>query len=246
MGVSLVAQFRHRLPVLNYSSPTYDTDNNFLQAVDDVQTQAIIPRMLARRSIDSPLKILDFGCGTGRTTVTLLQHCPAGAHIEAWDASAEMLAIARHKCAPQVQSGVSINFQQVDFSTVHSLPRGQTFDMIVSTLVLEHLDSSTFFTSIADLLSPGSIAFVTNMHPDMGTTSVAGFEDESQQRVIGKSYLHGVQESAVAARKAGLQVENQDVIEVAVTAEMIDRGEVPERGRKWVGKKVWFGLVGTK
>lgn len=229
------------------SSQTYDTDNNFLQAVDDVQVSAVIPRLLDVQSKNSPLSVLDFGCGTGRTSRKLLQACPTGTRISAWDGSAEMIALAQQKCTSLDTSALaSIDFQKIDFSNSENLPSSQAFDIIVSILVLEHIPSKVFFSWIFHLLKPGGIAFISNMHPDMGRNSVAGFDDVNQKRIMGNSYLHTVEESVDAARQAGLEVYEDDLKVVSVTADMIDGGRVSERGRKWIGKRVWFGFAARR
>lgn len=79
----------------------------------------------------------------------------------------------------------------------------------------------------------------------MGQNSVAGF-DNNQKRIMGRSYLHTVEESVDAARQAGLEVYGDDLKVVSVTTDMIDNGLVSERGRKWIGKRVWFGFAARK
>ena len=114
-------------------------------------------------------------------------------------------------------------------------------DLLVSTLVLEHMSLDQFWACITALLRPGGVGVMSNMHPDMGSGSVAGFVEEgSGKRLVGKSYLHGVEETIDEARKAGLHV--WDVKEIAVDQGMIQRGEVGERGWKWVGRKIWYGM----
>jgi SAM-dependent methyltransferase len=238
---------------------TYDTDGNVLQAVDDLELEVLLPEFvrLIRQDIAPtlearPCRILDFGCGTGRNTAKLLQanwHDGDGEiEIHGWDGSQAMLEIARQKCgARRPPRNVKLaNILQMDFSNPSVIPVEHvgSFAGIISTLVLEHLPLSTFFTSIANLLAPGGYALVTNMHPEMGRTTKAGYKTTSGERVKGESYVHGVEESVSAAEAAGLEVvERVGVRERPVDEQMVQSGQVGERGTKWVGTKVWCGFI---
>lgn len=140
------------------------------------------------------------------------------------------------------------------------LERQPPFHAVVSTLVLEHLPLATFFRTLAALLAPGAIALITNMHPDMGAVSQAGFvstdADGKQVKVRGKSWAHGIRETVEAATEVGLTVVDvvggasaggvKGVRERSVDEELIKSGRVGERGWKWVGTKVWYGFVVKK
>ncbi|EME50123.1 hypothetical protein DOTSEDRAFT_85353 [Dothistroma septosporum NZE10] len=197
---------------------TYDTDGNFLQSVDDIQTKDFLPRICE-------LAILDLGCGTGRTTLKLLQHPwnRLDVSIEGWDASPAML--------------------EVNLLDPADIPSGKagTFDLILSTLALEHFPLFSFFGLISIFLKPGGIAFVSNIHPDMGVKSVAGFHDAGGVRKIGTSCVHYVGEMGAAAREAGQMVE--EVKEVRMEERWIEEGVVGKKGRKWIGTKVWVGIL---
>ncbi|KAK4507888.1 hypothetical protein PRZ48_001623 [Zasmidium cellare] len=238
---------------------TYDTDGNFLQAVDDLQTSALIPQLVRQvelsKSSNGPnggLKVLDFGCGTGRTTTKLLlQDWKETPTIEAWDGNEAMLDGARAKCEAisKVSSkGIpSSEFRQVDFLQPDKLPQEAlaSFDGLVSTLVLEHIPMSTYWTCVSKLLKPGGFGLITNMHPEMGAKSVAGFDNVEGVRMRGTSYIHGVEETVEAAKKAGLELVGE-VKEVTMSEDMIRSGAVGERGRKWIGTKVWYGSIFRK
>jgi hypothetical protein len=82
---------------------------------------------------------------------------------------------------------------------------------------------------------------VTNMHADMGRVSQAGFVNADGVKVRGSSYVYTVEETAAAARDAGLEVAS--VNEREMRKEDVEGGAVGERGWKWVGTNVWFGMV---
>ncbi|MCJ1445788.1 MAG: hypothetical protein MMC23_006293 [Stictis urceolatum] len=123
-------------------------------------------------------------------------------------------------------------------------------DAVVGTLVVEHIPLPTYFKTVANLLRPGGWALVTNMHADMGEISQAGFNDpRTGEKVRPVSYKHAVGDVLEAAGGVGLKVVDVDGEGVRVREvreELVRDGKLGERARKWVGVKVWFGVVFTK
>jgi len=245
---------------------TYDTDGNVLQAVDDVQLRRLLPDFvrLTCANKDSTaiasgaLKILDLGCGTGRNTRKLLQaDWDIDINLVGWDGSLAMLDIAKTKCEAVPSSNkhkVSLEFGVRDLASVDSVPELYTyfFDGLISTLVLEHIPADTFFATVSKVLKTGSYALVTNMHQDLGALSRAGFKTASGERFKATSYVYTRQDVVRATNEAGLEVVG-DVVEGAVDSKLIDggivdgvkveKGTVTERARKYVGTKVWLGMM---
>ena len=51
----------------------YDTDGNFLQAMDNMEMKTLFPRFVSSiASTGEPWKMVDLGCGTGRNTALLM------------------------------------------------------------------------------------------------------------------------------------------------------------------------------
>lgn len=251
---------------------TYDSDGNVLQAVDDLELERLLPEFVSlvcqaavanksfNRGEQRMMQVLDFGCGTGRNTVKLLQAGwsdatagesaeSLGVEIHGWDASEAMLSIARRKCSSATPSAPNVHLtptglQCMDFAVSPLTALDTSFTGIISTLVLEHLPLRLFFEHIVNLLAAGGYALVTNMHPDMGCSTRAGYKTASGERVKGDSWVHGVEESVRAAQEAGLEV--VAVREKSVDEGMIQKGAVGQRGRKWVGIRVWYGFVVKK
>ncbi|GME43551.1 Methyltransferase type 12 [Neofusicoccum parvum] len=252
-------------------APVYDADGNALQAVDDVELEALLPAFLGRVAGEAggaPVRLLDLGCGTGRNTGAVVGWAKGWAkgrvEVVGVDGSGGMVGRARGKLIPLVEDSESTSLTLLvhdPFAAGRSVPPPlrTPFHGVLSTLVLEHLPLETFFGTVEELLVPGGYALITNMHPEMGAKSQAGFVSTDEQgravKIRGKSWVHGVEETVEAARSCGLVVvdvlggggEGVDgVREREIDEALIKEGRVGERGWKWVGVKVWFGFVVRK
>jgi 2-polyprenyl-3-methyl-5-hydroxy-6-metoxy-1,4-benzoquinol methylase len=197
-------------------SQVYDSDGNFLQALDSLEMQALLPSFLEQvaRSTDKTLpecKFVDLGCGTGRNTLVLQRAAPQS-RIIGLEPSEKMREIARQRMDEQIASsssdGGKEEQQLVSFEAYDMLQQKQTneapvADGVISTLVLEHVPLSTFFTSAASMLTPnGGILLLTNMHSAMGAISQAGFvHPVTKVKIRPTSYAHTVDEVIAAVRE---------------------------------------------
>ncbi|ORY19501.1 S-adenosyl-L-methionine-dependent methyltransferase [Clohesyomyces aquaticus] len=187
-------------------------------------------------------------------------------HITGLDFSRGMLDVAAQKLGALVGTGtgrVTYQLEQCDcFPTVANasaspIPVLQNqnqdqdreegkilgpVDALVSTLVLEHVPLHDYFATLAALVRPGGCALVTNMHDEMGKMSQAGFVREDGVKVrAGKSFIHSPKETVEEAQRQGFEV--LTVREREVRGEDVERGNVGKRGLKWVGVKVWYGVL---
>jgi ubiquinone/menaquinone biosynthesis C-methylase UbiE len=200
----------------------YEHDANPLPALEAPVVRAAVGGVRG-------LTVLDLGCGTGRHTVWLAE---AGAFVTAVDFSEGMLTEARRK--PGMES--------VQF-IVHDLHQplpisDDSFDLVVSGLVLEHLrDVESFYAEVARVLKLGGRAVVSAMHPAMFLRgSQARFTDPVSGEVVQPgSIAHPLGALVMAAVKAGLHLEN--VEELAPDADFA--AKYP-RSAKYVG---WPMLV---
>lgn len=246
---------------------TYDSDGNILQFVDDLQMGMMLPQFIdctlggSKNTSRRQLRILDLGCGTGRNTQKLLRASwgEQAIEIHGWDSSPAMLELARRKCLAVDQAflhrKLSTEFDNVNISALSTKETSSStpFDGLISTLVLEHIDIHTYFTTISRLLKAGAFALVSNMHSDMGRRSRAGFRTASGERVKGTSFVYTVEETVAAAEASDLELVG-DVRQRAVEAAMVDggklhdgtvveKGAVDENARKWAGTTVWYGML---
>lgn len=231
-------------------SEVYDTDGNFLQALDTIEMRSLLPDMLSHISPCLLWKIVDLGCGTGRNMINLFD-IPA-CTVVGLDASPKMLEIARsrideHMAQVRVDSDTAqgVQLEQYNLLSSDHIPScALNADALISTLVLEHIPLSAFFDRVSQLLKPGGLALVTNMHSDMGAISQAGFVDpQTGEKVHTQSFAHHLDDVVAEAQTQGFEVVGE-ILERAVDEEMSK--VLGMRARKWIGVTVWFGICFRK
>jgi ubiquinone/menaquinone biosynthesis C-methylase UbiE len=235
----------------------YDSDGNVLQAIDDEEVTRLVPQVLSLAARDSqePLRIVDLGCGTGRNTLKLL-NIP-GAEIYGLDLSPKMLEIAKERCTsawemlPAEKRASSVKFgthdvldPKSDDQTTRDLQQ-RAADIVISTLVVEHMPLADFFKELDRLLAPGGVLLVTNMHSEMGAKSQAGFNDPTTgEKIRPVSYNHTLENLVEAANAAGYELVGDSVVERGVDGEMAQR--LGSSAGKWIGIKMWMGGIFRK
>ena len=248
-NISATVRYLDTASAYDLWSEVYDTDGNFLQALDTIEMSTLLPSFFEKVRSTKPWKLVDLGCGTGRNTVALLRS--PGASVVGLELSPNMLRLAR--------SRVDQEFDQIDESERANTVRLEIFDMIqqsqpprcamnadavISTLVLEHIPVNTFFNTASKILRPGGVLLVTNMHSDMGNISQAGFTDtKTGEKIRPKSYAHRIEDVIAEAGLEGFELEG-DVLERGVNDASSDL--LGGRAKKWAGVLVWFGMVFRK
>ncbi|KAI0889361.1 S-adenosyl-L-methionine-dependent methyltransferase [Annulohypoxylon maeteangense] len=240
----------------------YDTDGNFLQALDTIELKTLFPQFLRLLKSPEPWRIVDLGCGTGRNTALLLT-VPDIEEVIALDSSRGMLEVARSRLN-EANDRISIpsrepagetpklHLQVFDMIMSPSPPKSaQQADGVVSTLVAEHVPLPTFFSQVSQILRPGGLLLLTNMHAHMGGISQAGFVDaETGEKIRPISYAHTVADVVAEARRWGLEVMEMGdgyetgIKEIRVNETMVEK--LGPRSRKWVGVTCWFGGLFSK
>ncbi|KAL8755766.1 MAG: hypothetical protein Q9184_004703 [Pyrenodesmia sp. 2 TL-2023] len=226
-------------------APIYDTDGNFLQFLDSIMMRGMLPQLtglLPPKSL-----IVDLGCGTGRTTLALLR-LPS-IRLVGLDNSRGMLDIARARCnqtlasLPKDGRVATLDFESWDMlDQAKEVPEvAKNADALVSTLVVEHIPLDVFFGACSRILRKGGLLLLTNMHPEMGAESQAGFTDPvSGEKVRPVSYVHTIQKTLEEAKRWNFEVV-WGPKERGVREEDLEK--LGGRAKKWVGKKVWFGMI---
>lgn len=148
--------------------------------------------------------ILEIGCGTGLNTRYLAQE---GSNVLAADFSAGMLEQARANV-----SATNVCFVQCDIQ--HGWPLAEaSFDLVVCTLVLEHVEVvNQVFQEAARVLRPGGDFFVSELHPfkQLQGRQAKFTEANSGNIVLVPAYPHDVSDYVNASVHQGFQIVRMD------------------------------------
>ncbi len=92
-------------------------------------------------------RVLDVGCGTGTLALLAAESVGSNGRVDGIDPSPEMIARARSKADRSEQS---VHFQEAG---IESLPfRDRSFDVVLSSLMFHHLDSSLQEAGLREIL----------------------------------------------------------------------------------------------
>ena len=170
-------------------SGTYDTDENLTRDLD----RAVVRGRLGSRRFDS---ILEIGCGTGKNTQFLAQ---IGQKVQAVDFSEGMLEKAKVRVRDE-----NVRFSQMDI-TRHWQFGEQAFDLILCSLVLEHIrDLSPVFAEAARTLRPGGMFLVNELHPFRQYDGKKARFYGQGEKVEVDAFIHHISDFLRAAEASGL------------------------------------------
>jgi 2-polyprenyl-3-methyl-5-hydroxy-6-metoxy-1,4-benzoquinol methylase len=128
-----------------FDSRAENYDNPLTAFIGERELRAI------RKLVPPNSEVLDYGCGTGRTT---LDHLRRGCRVSAYDISANMLAIAQSKAA---QMGF-----QASFTTDPAQLKGRTWPVVTCIGVLDYYpDPLPLLETLRAYLGPSGLLVVT-------------------------------------------------------------------------------------
>ncbi len=176
-------------------SEIYDEEANALIQLEQAH---LFPLLLEKKYSD----IFDCGCGTGRLAIWLREHLP-DARITGADFSEGMLSKAREKSL-----GQQIIWQNADLNQPFPF-NAEQFDLIVSSLVIEHIKNlAIFFAGISKVARRDADIFVSGLHPAMHLLGItARFKNrENTAHILPESLCHSISDVYNSAVAAGLRV----------------------------------------
>ncbi|HNP48140.1 MAG TPA: class I SAM-dependent methyltransferase [Bacteroidia bacterium] len=137
---------------------------------------------------------LEIGCGTGKNTVWLEQRVEK---MLAVDLSSDMLK----KAAMKIQK-THVHFAQADILKDWQFAGNEKFDLVVFSLVLEHIENlDRVFEKLALVTSNNALVYIGELHPFkqyLGTK--ARFENENGIQEV-TCYIHHLSDFVHSARK---------------------------------------------
>jgi 2-polyprenyl-3-methyl-5-hydroxy-6-metoxy-1,4-benzoquinol methylase len=135
--------------------------------------------------------ILDMGCGIGQKTIPIADAFP-GAEIHAIDLAAPMIRYA-HKRAERMRRKIHFSQQNAERTNF----TGETFDLVVSTILLHELPPDAIRNMIAEsyrLLRPGGLAAHLDLPPYNRQSPYSAFLMNWETRNNGEPYWQAFHE----------------------------------------------------
>ena len=133
----------------NVWAENYDTVEN--------KTRDLEAKALRESIAGENLEVLEIGCGTGKNTGWLSTKAK---HLVGADFSEEMLARAKRKITAE-----NVEFRRLDLREEWDLPEN-SFDLIICSLVLEHIENLDFvFNQARKVLKNSGRFYIGELHP---------------------------------------------------------------------------------
>ena len=170
-------------------SGSYDDDENRTRDLD----RDIVRSRFGSLHFDT---ILELGCGTGKNTPFLAQ---IGKSVQAVDFSEGMIAKAKAKMQAE-----NLRFSILDITQAWQFA-DKSFDLIVCSLVLEHIQHLPHvFSEAARTLRPGGHFFIDELHPfrQYDGTKARFYRDEKKVEV--DAFVHHISDFLKAAEESRL------------------------------------------
>jgi ubiquinone/menaquinone biosynthesis C-methylase UbiE len=176
----------------NAWSRTYDTGEN--------RTRDLAAKAIRAENLDLRDKaVLELGCGTGANTGYLAEHAHS---VTAMDFSSGMLTHARANV-----SDSNVHFIAQDLNQ-HWNVGSASFDLIVCTLVLEHIENlEHIFREARRTLRSGGEFIFCELHPFRQLIGgQAQFKDQDDKTMLIPAFLHNVSDYLNTALDAGFEI----------------------------------------
>jgi 2-polyprenyl-6-hydroxyphenyl methylase/3-demethylubiquinone-9 3-methyltransferase len=146
-----------------------------LHMMNPVRAKWVTKRIFAR--FGPGVRVLDVGCGAGLLSEALAK---SGCDVLGLDAAGEAIEAGRVHAAGQ---GLSLEYRAGTAEDL--LAEGQTFPVITALEVIEHVaDPQAFLATLAGLLEPGGLLFISTLNRTARSYAVAKLGAEYLLRLL--------------------------------------------------------------
>ncbi len=136
------------------------------------RARAVADAISQQVTIDGSTRMLEYGAGTGLFTQAVWEATGSIGPVTLADTSSGM----REQMERKVAAGVLPDARVVDLDLSHGAPSGERFDLIVSVLVLHHIDPlRPVLAAFAELLADGGHLCVVDLVAEDGSFHGEGF-----------------------------------------------------------------------
>ncbi len=119
--------------------------------------ESIWESILGKLNISENSRILDLGCGTGRTLHRIMsKYKLPKLRLEGVDLSPEMINMARRKCGEEAgKLGCQLNFQVQDCMEYLKTCEEDRYDLVIASFLLAYVRASKPFSLVGKILKKG-------------------------------------------------------------------------------------------
>lgn len=127
------------------------------------RSEAIAAEIKTMIPLNTEMKVLEYGAGTGITSFLLKDHVK---EITLMDNSSEMVRVMTDK----IKVSNAKNLKALNFNLEHSDYKNDRFDLIFTQMVLHHVtDIDLILSRFKKLLNPGGYLAIADLYPEDGS-----------------------------------------------------------------------------
>jgi ubiquinone/menaquinone biosynthesis C-methylase UbiE len=133
------------------------------------RSEAIANEIKRRIPLNTEMRVLEYGAGTGITSFLLKDHVK---EITLMDNSSEMVRVMTEK----IETSKVKNLKVLNFDLEHANYKNEKYDLIFTQMVLHHVsDIDRIISRFSKLLNPGGYLAIADLYEEDGSFHGEGF-----------------------------------------------------------------------